>query len=172
MELKKARLIADGLVTRLRPWCKRLEIAGSIRREKPEVGDIEVVCIPRKIEGSFFGDLVYDPQFSRTVKNFGRHIKGDLDNDFKYAQIEIEHIYGKINLDLFVANIKNWGYIMGIRTGSSDFSKNILASGWVRAGYNGIGGMLTKAGRPVEVREEQDLFNLIGIPFVEPKDRI
>ena len=41
MKLAKAKAIADKYVALLAPFCDRIEIAGSIRREKEEVGDIE-----------------------------------------------------------------------------------------------------------------------------------
>lgn len=45
--LAQARAVADLLVSYLAPACERIEIAGSIRREVPEVKDIELVAIPR-----------------------------------------------------------------------------------------------------------------------------
>lgn len=35
-----------------------------------------------------------------------------------------------------------------------------------------INGMLHKDGEPVPVREEQDLFDLIGVSWIEPRGRI
>ena len=45
--IEVARRVADRLVTVLAPACERIEIAGSIRRQRPTVGDIELVAIPR-----------------------------------------------------------------------------------------------------------------------------
>jgi DNA polymerase/3'-5' exonuclease PolX len=45
--LDTARKVATALMGLLLPVCERLEIAGSIRREKPQVSDIELVAIPR-----------------------------------------------------------------------------------------------------------------------------
>ena len=39
--------ITERLVSILAPFCERIEIAGSLRRLKPEVGDIELVVIPK-----------------------------------------------------------------------------------------------------------------------------
>ena len=77
----------------------------------------------------------------------------------------------KIKIDLFMATKRNWGLIFAIRTGSADFSHKILACGWVRAGYKSVNGILTKNGQEIECREEEDLFKLIRVPFVEPKLR-
>lgn len=39
--------VAEGLIRQLLPGCERIEVAGSIRRGRPDVGDIELVAIPR-----------------------------------------------------------------------------------------------------------------------------
>jgi DNA polymerase/3'-5' exonuclease PolX len=45
MELKEAKIIAEKYLSILKPFCERIEIAGSIRREQPFPNDIELVCI-------------------------------------------------------------------------------------------------------------------------------
>jgi DNA polymerase/3'-5' exonuclease PolX len=76
-----------------------------------------------------------------------------------------------INLDIFTAVKDNWGFIFAIRTGSAEYSHRILANGWVKAGYKGVDGMLTVYNKPVPVYEEEDLFKLIGIPWIKPELR-
>jgi len=154
MNLNEAKAIAEHYVSLLKPFCKRIGIAGSIRREKPEVGDIEIVAIPQDLLG-----------FTMEVNKLQR-IKGEPTG--KYTQRRLPE---GINLDLFIANEKNWGLIFAIRTGSAGFSYRVLAKGWVKAGYKSINGMLTKNGKKIEVREEKDLFGLIGISYIEPRFR-
>jgi hypothetical protein len=40
----------------LAPCCARIQVAGSVRRRKEVVGDIEVVAIPRYVPAGLFGD--------------------------------------------------------------------------------------------------------------------
>ena len=154
MNLNEAKTIAEKYLNLLKPYCSRIEIAGSIRREKPEVGDIELIVIVKDIKG-----------FSKEVNKLEK-VKGEPTG--KYTQRILPE---GIKLDLFIANKRNWGLIFAIRTGSAEFSHKVLARGWVKAGYKSINGMLTKDGKEIEVREEKDLFNLIGIPYVEPELR-
>ena len=42
-----ARNVADQLVAELTPRCERIETAGSLRRGKADVGDIEILFVPR-----------------------------------------------------------------------------------------------------------------------------
>ena len=41
--------IAEKLILDLKPFCDKVEVAGSIRRQRPEVGDIEIICIQKNI---------------------------------------------------------------------------------------------------------------------------
>lgn len=178
MELKQAKEIADQWITRLQPYCTRISIAGSIRRQKQSVKDIEIVCTPRMIPEThdtlFEAVTSYhrDPNFVFTVQDdkYGHVLMGRPDTG-KYIKISV-HGYD-INIDLFTATPENWGYILAIRTGSSDFSKRILAEGWVRAGYRGEDGMLynQETGVAIPIHEEIQLFGLINVPYVFPRDR-
>ena len=51
MELTEAREIAETIKGLLEGSCDRIEIAGSIRRHKWDVGDIELLCIPKFVGG-------------------------------------------------------------------------------------------------------------------------
>lgn len=48
--LEEARVVAEMLVTQLEDCCERIIIAGSIRRNKSQVGDIELLFIPKIVE--------------------------------------------------------------------------------------------------------------------------
>ena len=154
MKIDEAKKIAKKYLNLLKPYCWRIEIAGSIRREKSEVKDIEIVAIPLDLVG-----------FSTEVNELEK-VKGNPTG--KYTQRILPE---GIKLDLFMANIRNWGLIFAIRTGSARYSHEILACGWVKRGYKSINGMLTKNGREIEVREEKDLFNLIGVAYIQPNQR-
>ena len=160
MRLDQALPIANRIKAQLEPHCERIEIAGSIRREKPEVGDIEIVAIPKPYDVGLFESGI------ATVVNCWPKGKGEL--PCKYTQRIVEGV----TLDLFFAVPENWGLIYAIRTGSAEYSHRVLAIGWVRKGYYSDGGMLfDRKGREAHIREELDLFGLIGIPWVEPRDR-
>lgn len=178
MKLPQAKEIADSVVNMLSPYCERIMIAGSIRRNKPEVKDIEVVCIPKGVIAQFntvndlWGETKHIVTRTKPCKeyvdavNMYTPIKGEADG--KYTQRMLTQ---GIVLDLFTATYENWGYILAMRTGSAAFSKEVLATGWVKNGYNGHEGMLFRNGIPVPVREEIDLFNICNVKYLEPQWR-
>jgi len=160
MEYKEALNIAERVKETLSPYCERIEIAGSIRRRKSDVKDIEIVAIPKPYDTGLFESGI------ATIVNQWEKVKGEL--PCKYTQRILPE---GIKLDLFFAVRENWGLIYAIRTGSADFSHKILATEWVKKGYNSEGGYLRYKGKQIAVLEEKDLFNRIGIAYVEPELR-
>jgi DNA polymerase/3'-5' exonuclease PolX len=168
MVLSEAQGIAAEVVDRLRPFCDRIEIGGSVRRQCAVPGDIEIVCIPKMDSGIPGLAGMREPGFLGTVDAWAK-VKGIPEG--KYTQRI--HPSGAI-LDIFMCNKNNWGLIYAIRTGSAMFSHLTLARGWVKAGYRSVDGNLVDvaSGMIIPVEEEADLFKLIGIEFIEPKFRV
>jgi DNA polymerase/3'-5' exonuclease PolX len=174
MKLAEAQAIAEGVRAALLPHCERCEIGGSIRRQRPEVGDVEIIAIPRTLHVAtdLFGGKtlpVLDPGFAEVVGRW-KHIKGSAHG--RYTQRELPGIV----LDLFICDARNWGLIFAIRTGSADWVRQRLACAWVRAGYKSQEGRLrvrTVRGLACvqETPDERGLFALIGLPWTEPQDR-
>ncbi len=168
MKLQQAQQIADRIVGALGPYCSRIKIAGSIRRQKPEVGDIEIVCIPLTVDQQtlFAGPVpVRHPEFVRLVNSWPK-VKGN--GYSKYTQRLLPE---GIKLDLFTATPVNWGHILAIRTGSANFSHKILGARWVSQGFKSENGYLTRHGQVVPAPTEREYFHLLGLAWVEPGNR-
>lgn len=144
--------IARELVLMLGPACHRIEVAGSIRRERPEIGDIEIVALP-KVESvetgrqeSLFGDSVVQKQernllwteLDRWVPEY--RLKGDLYRSFSWPLRRDGETTDHINVDLFTATKDNWGLIFLIRTGSGNFSQHVVSrlAQWRRPSFQGF----------------------------------
>jgi DNA polymerase/3'-5' exonuclease PolX len=160
MEYTKALQIAERVLAELRPHCVRAEIAGSIRRKKPEVGDIEIVLIPKPYQTGLFADGI------AAVINQWEKVKGEL--PCKYTQRVLPE---GIKLDLFIVEHGNWGLQLAIRTGSAEYSHRVLAANWVARGYHAEGGYLFTNGKRYETLEERDLFERISVAYIDPEFR-
>lgn len=163
MKLSEAQIIAQEIKGQLVPYCERIEIAGSIRRQRPQVKDIEIVCIPKPYETGLFANGI------ASIIQAWPKVKGELQyGKCKYTQRQ--HPAG-IKVDIFFAEPGNWGLIYAIRTGSANYSHQRLAVTWSRQGFKSIEGYLYKNGRKVITPEEEDVFRIIGLPFEQPERR-
>jgi DNA polymerase/3'-5' exonuclease PolX len=161
--LEEARRIAQKYVSLLSPHAERIEIAGSIRRGKPEVGDIEIVAIPEKVM-DMFGIACGYWEFSLPCKL----IKGGD----RYKQFELpEGLY----LDLFVViPPAQWGVIFALRTGSAEFSHRLVSPrpwGYLPEGYYVKDGCLYCDGELIPTPEEEDFLKVCGVAHKSPAER-
>ncbi|WP_242157354.1 hypothetical protein [Aestuariivivens sediminis] len=160
MKLEQAQEIANKVKDMLAPHCYRIEIAGSIRRQKPEVKDIEIVAIPKPYDIGLFSSGI------ALIVNQWPKVKGEF--PCKYTQRILPE---GIKLDLFFAEEDNWGLIFAIRTGSAEFSHKVLATTWVKKGFRSHFGYLTRGDKIFRFREEKELFRFLDLEYKEPWDR-
>ncbi len=193
MELLQAKAIADKIYERFLPYCDRIHIAGSVRREKAQVGDIEIVAQAKNEESKdMFGNIEYvirSPYFQEIAETqLGKVIKGKPDG--RYMQIELPE---GINLDLFMPEPYDYYRQFAIRTGSSDYSFKVIATAWKALGWVGTENGLRKMSECVEKKladnkskwdcnigtpslppawnSEQEFFDWLRVKWIEPKLR-
>src|SRR5438105_60329 len=76
--LAEAERIAAAIVADLAPSCARIQVAGSVRRRKELVGDIEIVAVPRHAPAGLFGDCTANLLWEHLHANDAyRFTKGD-----------------------------------------------------------------------------------------------
>lgn len=185
MKLHKAQAIADRIVAQLVPSCNRVLIAGSVRREQPEVKDIEIVVLPkyRDPDESLWDLPGQTEQFFAAVKGLGDIKKGSPDG--RYVQV---HSHQGIMIDLFIPQPFDFWRIFAIRTGSRAYSQNVIARGWNQKGWVGTADGLRlelecerrgKAWKCVTINphlpptwaSEEQFFEWLGVPFISPSER-
>lgn len=176
MELGHARKRAAALLDLMRPDILRGEIAGSIRRQKADCRDIELVVIPRWEEeadpASLFGEPVRVNRLHEWATQTGsvQWIKpGTSEIEPWPPKPEGKYWRGLLSdgtkLDLFIATPENFGLILLIRTGSAEFSKAVVTHA-LRLGKPCNGGTLG-----VPTPEEPDVFRVLGLQWVPPEAR-
>lgn len=181
MDLQSAKREAERLVEAMSPYCQRVEIAGSIRRGRLEVKDIEICAIPTWAERPG-ADLFGTPEASNILHEWAmkcgsavRWIKPGVDEIIDW-QPKPEGKYWRgllpcgVKLDLFLARPENWGAIFLIRTGSAPFSEAVVTHA-KRIGKRCVNSQFTVDGEPVPTPEEADVFALLNLRYVEPYAR-
>lgn len=181
-----AKYIADELVAGLCEACLRIEIAGSVRRAKPEVKDIEIICIPKPgAPRPEFGQKPISSWLEHGLHKLEQcdYIGSRLKDGDKYKQIVINSkTLGFITtelfkLDLFIVRPETWGVQFAIRTGPADFSHKLVTKqewgGWLPDHMKVEDGLLwdTQTRQVIPTPEEQDLFAEIGLEWLEPNLR-
>lgn len=176
IDLDQAAGIAQDIITHVRPSMARIEVAGSIRRRKPVVGDIELVALPSDRE-----------RMVHLLGEMGQFIKPgvpgaipwDPNPDAKYLRMRLP---SGANLDVFIASEHNWGGLYLMRTGGAVGPDGKAFSGFVPGMFSrwkkmSGGGRMTGAqpttteGVQIPLREEQDFFELLSMNFVPPEER-
>ena len=172
--------VARELVGFLTPAVNRLVIAGSLRRRRPAVGDVEVLYIPKfftERDGLFdtrnvnMADLELETLLKACILRKRTTASGaePWGPKNKFAV----HTRTGIPVDLFQAAEANWWNYLVCRTGSADTNIRIAsaakAKGWTWKPYGA--GFLDDHGAWRLVRSEQDVFTLAGLPYLEPWQR-
>lgn len=180
IQLADARQIISELVDILRPACERIEIAGSVRRGRLEVHDAEVVIIPTPDLLPLTDDLIqygtaqYALYGEKRTKRWGQHYRGLL--------------FKNIKCELFMTNEDNWGYQYWLRTGPGDANTFIMkwlnmphthapirfrdGCGWFARHWRHDGkGWVAEDKRRLRIASEEDLFAVLGMPFIPPSER-
>lgn len=183
--------LAIAIGRKLLPYCERLNTAGSVRRRKAVIHDIELVAIP-KVEtislGLFDTQTQVSPQFTGQVAALGEIRMGKVGG----RQMKIE-LPGGINLDLFLPQPDDYFRQLAIRTGSADFSARVIAGGWKKIGWCGTTDGLRRISdcqkrisggdnkwicvnpdpdKPPVWESEEAFFHWLGVPWVTPRLRI
>ena len=174
--LDEAERIAGAIIADLLPYCQRIQVAGSVRRRKELVGDIELVAIPRYDPAGLFGDCTTNALWEHLhASGAYRFIKGDHSSG-RYYQLALPARPG-LQVDLFLAQHDNWGLTLLVRTGSAAFSAAMLAR-WKR--LQGIGRerpgsvdgrLVTRDGRAVPTPEEETVFHCLRMAPLAPELR-
>lgn len=167
--------LAEKIVNELKPVCARIEIAGSIRRLKPEIGDIEIVCIPLQQEDLFGtgGASLLEPGLENLLSQ-ERIIKGDKWGP-KYKKFHPASM-PDLSVDLFITTPEEWGYTYVIRTGSSNFSRLCVTpkqqGGYLPGHLRVAGCRLWEGATPLDTPEERDFLEALGVGWIEPENRV
>lgn len=169
MRLDMARDVANQLVTYFQPDCKRIEVAGSIRRCKPDVGDIEILAVPTIKLYELLDDLLSEGKiYHVTPKRWG--------NKLRAFRLPLKYLDDSVQVDLFLQpNPTTWGVNLMIRTGSAEFSRKMVtkrsAGGFMPDHFRIYDARVWAGAKVLETPEEEDVFRLWGMDYVLPPQR-
>lgn len=183
-----ALAVAREVCAKLKPFCERMIVAGSLRRRRQWVGDVEVLYIPRlsKVERVRQADLLGgDPapiftnladagllmMIADGVINQRKNVHGSITWGEKNKLAR--HAASGIPVDFFEARAGNWFNYLVCRTGGAESNVRIASAaqkkGWKWHPYGD--GFTDDEGNVVRVESEEDVFRLAGLAYLEPHAR-
>ena len=173
-KLEEAQAVAEQLVEVLAPACERIQIGGSIRRRRPEVGDIELVCIPIIQETpDLFSDPIRRDVLRAAVKillSAGGFVpRGAFGEKNKY----VRHLASGIPVDIFSSDTDNWGMALFVRTGPARWNISAM-SRFRQLGRRGhaYGGVTLEDGTEANCPDEETVFKYLGWDHRPPEARV
>jgi DNA polymerase/3'-5' exonuclease PolX len=158
--------VAQRVIKGIAPYCERVEIAGSLRRKRPFIGDIEIVALPKRAVDLFGQPASLPTELDLFLR--GRLTKDLVKDGDKYKQFP----YADHQVDLFLpASAAHWGCIFLIRTGSYEFNQWLMNVRQRQAGVMFRDGLLHNGQSVIPTPEEEDVFEALGLPFIAPELR-
>ena len=164
----QARPLAEALLTLIRPHLTWGEIAGSLRREKAEVGDIEIVATALPSYLSFLDSLVQQGTITKAL--YGE--KQTTRWGEKYRGL----VYQGMKAEIFLCDDWNRGYMQWLRTGPGNQADNanmylVTKIKHGHAPFRVKDGYVYAGEERLKIATEEAWFEICGLPFIEPKNR-
>jgi DNA polymerase/3'-5' exonuclease PolX len=177
----EALAVAEELVARLDPVCQRIQIAGSLRRELPDVGDIELLFVP--MLGTRQRDLFTTETYDLADEKINELLKAEIiakrpNKNGAFAWGEKNklgiHCASGIPVDFFSTDSECWWNSLVVRTGGKENNLLITTTAQKKGysfeaygnGYRSLNGL-----HHHQTTSEREVFGFIGLPYLEPKDR-
>ena len=174
-----ARRVAEELLAALEPCCERIAIAGSLRRGKPDVGDIELVYVPRTGQMRKPGELfpqrseLADEIIDRWLADGTLRKRPNVNGVTSWGpQNKFAVHWSGIPVDLFGTTKERWFVALVVRTGSKETNTALAYAAQQRDMRLHAYGLLEGAdGQPIIPQFEQEVFERCGMPYREPERR-
>ena len=175
-----ALIVAKELCVALKPACEQMIVAGSLRRRKADVGDVEILFVPKmevrpvdmfeskpfSLADEVIERLLATGRLSKRPSTLGHFAWGAKN---KLAL----HATG-LPVDLFTATPENWWNYVVCRTGPAD-SNTRIASLAQQRGYKwnpyGSGYTRLSDSEIIPMGSEAEVFAFVGLEYREPADR-
>lgn len=172
--LAVAQGIAEEVLALVAGTTERIEVCGSIRRGKAEVGDIEIVAIS---DGMALHERLNDLVLMGTMEKAAYGESETQRWGDKYRGV----MYRDVKVEFFLTDAHSWGYQTWLRTGPAEGNNYIMdwmkrgrsairfigGCGWIVEYVDGVPNPVQRVSLP----DEGTVFRALGIKYVPPWDR-
>lgn len=174
LPLNLAELLAAQICGLLANVCDKMAVAGSIRRRKSAIHDIDLIAIPKFAKGTPQALFDTGEQISQLTQRLR-----ELDSTGKIRLLQqgdkavrFEFLPDPVTVDLYIASLQTWPTLLLIRTGSREHNISMCT----RAKSLGMqlkadGSGLFRGDKMVAFESERSIFEALGMQFLPPERR-
>ncbi len=152
--LKRGKIVlglANRIVKSIRPYCRRIQIVGSIRRKEKNPVDIDIVLIPKNKK-----------KLEEVLSKKGKYMQGGE----KEATFRIQ----RVKVELYYTIPEEWGAALlaySSRVGAS-IGLRVVAR---RKGFKLTQHGLFRRGKRIAGKTEEEIYKVLGRPCKPPEKR-
>lgn len=164
---------AQKCVDKLMPWftsiAERVEVCGSVRRKRPNVGDLDFVMIPKnKPILDLFQNVagMVNTTAVRIVAECAT--RGWIIN--KEGEQYISFMSNRVQVDIWFATPETLGSVVMCRTGSVQHNAWLASGALARGGHWHPHQGLTLGGK-IHAATEREIYAALGVDFIPPEAR-
>lgn len=174
-----AHNVATQLIGELASSCERIEIAGSLRRKRSQVHDIDIVAIA-KVEQVPDDTMLFGEPMNKNLLDeklaelcfSGQLIPVTHGSKVRRFVVDTPQLR-KLQIDIYLADASTWTTILLIRTGSKEHNirlaqRAIQKRMQLKADGSGI---ISAGGSTLAIESEADLFRHLDLPYLPPEER-
>lgn len=176
-----ALTVAAEICKQLSPVCDRLIVAGSLRRRKPTVGDLEILYVSktevRRDPADMFSEIrvnLADDAIAALEKSGVLERRKNINGSEMFGPKNklMRHRRTGLPVDLFAATTANWWNYLVCRTGPAESNTRIAMAaqdrGWK---WNPYGEGFSRRGEIRSMNSEAEVFAFVGLHYKEPAMR-
>jgi len=146
------------LIKELLPFTDQIETVGSIRRRRQEVKTIDILLVPK-------GALLFE--LMAKIVSLGS------EDGMKVAykkMVILKDEFGDIEAHLWFTTTEKWPVMLLLKTGGTKSNQRIatLLKDKKCEIVPKEGSIIDENGKRLPIEKEKDIFELLGIPFLEP----
>lgn len=154
--LSEGDAVSEAIIARIASHASKVAVAGSVRRRKETVGDIDIIAVPS--DSSIMDVFVSHPDIS-TV-----HSRGETKSSIQ--------LRNGFQVDLRVVDMESFGAALLYFTGSKDHNvdlRNIAIEKDMKLNEYGL--FRREGGAPVARASEEEVYAALGMQYIEPELR-
>ncbi len=160
LDLNAAQEIVEKIKPMASEHCDQIEVAGSIRRKRPIVHDIDFVVVAKD-----------DAEWQKIIGEL-KKLKGKIScSGNSVIKAHLPCANGLFQVDFYRAKPSTFGIHLLIRTGSAEHNMWLAGHAFAKGMRLKYSEGLIKDGNIVAGESEKGVFELLSLPFPEPAHR-